>query len=73
MNPRMIVLPGASLLECWPVADGLKVRCPSCHAVRVFADAEDGPVGFVHADGCDVHRRILEAQRTYERTTVRRG
>jgi uncharacterized protein (DUF983 family) len=71
--PRLVVMPGASLLELTPVASGLRVRCPGCGQVRVFADDTTGPACFVHGDGCSVHRQIVDALRHYERTTVRRG
>jgi hypothetical protein len=72
--PRVVVMPGASLLTLTPVPGGLRVECPGCHAVQMFADDAAGTIGFVHADtGCPVHRQIAAALREYERTEVRRG
>lgn len=72
-QPRVIVMPGASLLELTPVAGGVHIHCPGCHTVQVFADDAAGTTGFVHGDGCPVHRQIADALRIYERDTVRRG
>jgi len=73
--PRLVLLPGASLMEMTPVAGGLNVRCPGCGAEQLFADGAVGTTSaaFVHADRCPVHRRIEQAIKRYERATVRRG
>ena len=70
---RVVLMPGASLMEMTPVTGGLQVRCPACGQVQVFADDGEGLTSFVHGDGCSVHRQIVDALRQYERLTVRHG
>lgn len=63
----IVILPGASLLDIQPLADGMTlVRCPGCGATRVFtarpAGAAISHVAFVHEeDDCPVLVRIEAA------------
>lgn len=72
--PRVLVMPGASLMQIMPVAGGLRVHCPGCNAEQVFAAATaETTAAFVHADGCPVHRRIEDALSRYAHSPVQRG
>jgi hypothetical protein len=71
MRPRVLLFPGATLMELTPTAGGLRVRCPGCRATRVVHDDETD-VTFKHEEHCPVYHRIEAATRRYAQK-VKRG
>lgn len=62
----LVVLPGASQMQLVPVADGLRVTCPTCRASQLFAGVLPGKVhheAFLHEADC----AFLAAMRRAER------
>lgn len=68
---RHVILPGASLMEIMPLADGFCVRCPGCGATQVYRG--HGHRVFTHGDRCEVFARIERATEIYARDVVNRG
>ncbi len=68
---HVMFLPGASLMEVTPIADGVRVRCPGCGNAREYRG--NGHREFTHEDRCSVYRRITQAMHIYERDEVKRG
>ena len=68
---KVLVLPGASLMEVTLLNDGVRLRCPGCGTEQVYR--EGGSQEFVHEDACPVYSRIANAVARYEREVVKRG
>jgi predicted RNA-binding Zn-ribbon protein involved in translation (DUF1610 family) len=71
MRHVTLILPGASLMEITPLADGVRVRCPGCGNEEEYRDT--GHREFRHEDRCAVYARIEQALRIYEQDEVKRG
>lgn len=71
MREVMLVLPGASLMEITPLADGVRVRCPGCGNEEEYRGTGDRR--FMHEADCSVHQQIARAMRLYVRDVVRHG
>jgi hypothetical protein len=64
---RILLFPGASLMQLTPVAGGLRVRCPGCGHTEIVRDNQRA-VDFRHRDGrCPVLRRLEAAERRLPR------
>jgi hypothetical protein len=72
-TPRLLVFPGASLMDITVHDDELVITCPGCHALLTVGPAVTGAIEFPHEDNCPVYARIRSALRDYERDVVRRG
>lgn len=68
---KLLILPGASLMEIAPLDDGVRVRCPGCGNEQNYRGK--GYREFRHGDRCPVHARIEQAIEVYERDEVKRG
>jgi predicted RNA-binding Zn-ribbon protein involved in translation (DUF1610 family) len=68
---KVLFLPGASLMEITPLADGVRVRCPGCGHEQEYRGK--GHREFRHDDHCSVYARIEQALHIYERDEVKRG
>ena len=66
---KVVLFPGASLMEITSLEDGVRVRCPGCDKEQDYHDDMSGD--FVHEDRCPVHARIKEAVRLYTREANR--
>jgi hypothetical protein len=63
---KLLVFPGASLMEITPLDDGgLLVRCPGCGHEQVFRGT--GERGFTHGERCPVFAKIDRAMHEVQR------
>jgi predicted RNA-binding Zn-ribbon protein involved in translation (DUF1610 family) len=68
---KLLILPGASLMELTPLDGGVRVRCPGCGNEQEYRGK--GHREFTHRDLCPIHARIEQAIHVYERDEVKRG
>ena len=68
---KLLIIPGASLMQITPIADGVRVRCPGCGIERELRGK--GHREFAHKDRCPVYEKIERAVHVYERDEVKRG
>ena len=68
---HVMFLPGASLMEITPLADGVRVRCPGCDHEQDYRGT--GHREFTHGKRCSIYKRIEQAIEVYKRDEVNRG
>ena len=68
---KVLIIPGASLMDITPLDNGVRVRCPGCGSEQEFRGK--GHRKFTHERRCPVYAQIERAVDVYERDVVKRG